>query len=475
MTEKYEMIVGLEVHVMLRTETKIFCSCPNLYGAEPNTLCCPVCMGLPGALPTLNRRAVELAIRAGLAANCSIAEHTALDRKNYFYPDLPKAYQISQYDRPLCYGGYINIDIGGERKRIGITRMHIEEDAGKLIHDRERGTLIDCNRCGAPLVEIVSEPDIRSAEEAKAYLKKLRSLMIYVGASDCRMNEGAMRCDVNISVRRKGSDALSERCEIKNINSFNFVAKAIEYEFRRQCELAEMGEEIKRQTRRFEASDGKTYPMRSKESAEDYRYFPEPDIPPFEVLSEEVARIARELPRLPDERADQYAREYSLGAYDSEIITSDMALADYFEASAANAAYPKILANILISEILGRVEQEDFFCPISPENLAEIVNMSGDGLINSSTVKRLIKRLWDAEGSARDIVEREGLAQIRDREALAELALGVIRGNEKLVADYKKGRTVASKAVVGKVMAATGGRADPELLTVIVEEILKSQ
>ncbi len=475
MTKKYEMTVGLEVHVELKTDTKIFCSCPTGYGAEPNTQCCPVCMGLPGALPTLNRRAVEYAIRAGIAANCSIAEYTRLDRKNYFYPDLPKAYQISQYDSPLCFDGHIDICVGGEKKRIGITRIHIEEDAGKLIHDRERGTLIDCNRCGVPLIEIVSEPDIRSAEEAKAYLKKLRSLMIYAGVSDCRMNEGALRCDVNISVKERDSERFGERCEIKNLNSFNFAAKAIEYEFRRQCELAERGETIKRETRRFEASDGKTYSMRSKESAEDYRYFPEPDIPPFSVLPDEIERIARELPRLPDQRAEQYSREYALGAYDCDIITSDMAMADYFEAAAKRTAYPKILANIMISEILGRVTQESFECPISPENLAELADMAGEGVINSSTVKKLIKRLWESDGSAREIVEREGLAQIRDRELLRELVLGVIMDNEKLVVDYKKGRTVAAKAVVGKTMSATGGRADPKILCELAEEILKSQ
>ncbi len=475
MTDRYEMIVGLEVHIELNTETKIFCGCPTAYGAEPNTQCCPVCMGLPGALPTLNRRAVELAIRAGLAVNCKIAELSRLDRKNYFYPDLPKAYQISQYDAPLCYDGYINIDVGGEKKRIGITRIHIEEDAGKLIHDAQRGTLIDCNRCGVPLIEIVSEPDIHSADEAKAYLKKLRSLMMYAGVSECRMNEGALRCDVNISVREKGSDKLGERCEIKNLNSFSFAARAIEYEFRRQVGLAERGEQIKRETRRFEASDGKTYPMRSKESAEDYRYFPEPDVPPFTVSSDTVKRIADELVRLPDQRAEAYTSAYSLSSYDCAVITSDMAMADYFEAASERTKHPKILANIIISEILGKVEQESFFCPITPENLAELVDLAGDRVINSSTVKKLIKRIWESNESPRDIVERENLVQISDRECLGGYVLDVIRADGRVVADYKKGRAAAAKSVVGRVMAATGGRADPELLSEIVQEILKSQ
>ncbi|MBO5416656.1 MAG: Asp-tRNA(Asn)/Glu-tRNA(Gln) amidotransferase subunit GatB [Clostridia bacterium] len=469
------MIVGLEVHVELKTETKIFCSCPTIFGAEPNTQCCPVCMGLPGALPTLNRRVVEYAIKAGLATNCRIARQTGLDRKNYFYPDLPKAYQISQYDRPLCYGGWLDIESGGEKKRIGITRIHIEEDAGKLIHDGERGTMIDCNRCGVPLIEIVSEPDIRSAQEAKLYLKKLRSLMLYAGVSDCKMNEGSLRCDVNISVRPVGSSELGERCEIKNLNSFAFAAKAIEYEFERQTALLERGERLTRETRRFDASSGKTYAMRSKESAEDYRYFPEPDLPPLTVSEETVARLANELPRLPDLRAEEYISKYSLSEYDSEIITSDMALADYFEAAVRTSAYPKLLANILISEILGRVEQEDFYCPISPENLAEIADMSGEGLINSSTAKKLIKRLWLSDEPPREVVMREELFQINDREALTEAILAVIRADARVVADYKSGRTVAAKSVVGRVMSATGGRANPALLGELTQEILKSQ
>ena len=475
MTEKYEMTVGLEVHVELNTDTKIFCSCRATYGAEPNTQCCPVCMGLPGALPTLNRRVVELAVRAGLATNCSIEKHTRLDRKNYFYPDLPKAYQISQHDRPLCYGGYISIDVGAEKKRIGIERIHIEEDAGKLIHDSERGTLIDHNRCGIPLIEIVSAPDISSAEEAKAYLKKLRSIMIYAGVSECRMNEGALRCDVNISVRERGADKLGQRCEIKNLNSFNFAARAIEYEFCRQAELLERGEIVPCQTRRFEVSDGKTYPMRDKESAEDYRYFPEPDVLPFEVTEADVSRIARDLPRMPDERARAYASEYGLRPYDCDIITSEVAMADYFERAAVLTKYPKILANIMISEILARCSQEGFCCPVSPENLAELSELSGDKTINSSTLKKLISRLWESDTSPREIVEREGLAQIRNREHLFSLALGVIKENARVVEDYKRGRTAAAKSVVGKVMAATGGRAEPELLSEIVEEILKNQ
>lgn len=288
MLKDYEMVIGLEVHVELKTKTKIFCSCPTDFGTAPNTQTCPVCLGLPGTLPVLNGKVVDYAVKAGLATNCTIARFSKQDRKNYFYPDLPKAYQISQYDLPLCEHGWLDIETVDGTKRIGITRIHIEEDAGKLMHDDEKGTMIDCNRCGVPLIEIVSEPDIRSAEEAKAYLQKLRAIILYTGVSDCKMNEGSLRCDVNLSVRKKGTEAFGTRTEMKNLNSFQFIVKAIEYEYRRQVEAIESGEKIVQETRRFDANTGKTYSMRTKENANDYRYFPDPDLPPIKLTEEKI-------------------------------------------------------------------------------------------------------------------------------------------------------------------------------------------
>ncbi|MEE1066805.1 MAG: Asp-tRNA(Asn)/Glu-tRNA(Gln) amidotransferase subunit GatB, partial [Acutalibacteraceae bacterium] len=306
MAKEYEMVIGLEVHVELKTKTKIFCNCETSFGAEPNSHTCPVCMGLPGTLPVLNDKVVEYAVKAGLATNCKIANFSKQDRKNYFYPDLPKAYQISQFDLPLCEHGYLDIETESGSKRIGITRIHIEEDAGKLVHDDIHGTMIDCNRCGVPLIEIVSEPDIRSAEEAKAYLQKLRAIILYTGISDCKMNEGSFRCDVNLSVREKGSKKFGTRTEMKNINSFQFVVKAIEYEYKRQIEAIENGEKIVQETRKFDADTGKTYSMRGKENANDYRYFPDPDLPPIELSDEKIEKIKTTIPELPDARKKKY-------------------------------------------------------------------------------------------------------------------------------------------------------------------------
>ena len=319
----YEMVIGLEVHVELKTATKIFCSCPTTFGAAPNTQCCPVCMGFPGTLPVLNKKVVEYAVKAGLATNCKIANYSKEDRKNYFYPDLPKAYQISQYDLPLCEHGWLDIETEAGSKRIGITRIHIEEDAGKLVHDDVHGTMIDCNRCGVPLIEIVSEPDIRSAEEAKAYLQKLRAIILYTGISDCKMEEGSLRCDVNLSVRKVGAEAFGTRTEMKNLNSFQFIVKAIEYEYKRQVDAIEAGETVVQETRRFDTATGKTNTMRTKEDADDYRYFPDPDLPPIEMSDERIAAFAAEIPELPDARKARYIEKYGLTPYDGEILTSD--------------------------------------------------------------------------------------------------------------------------------------------------------
>lgn len=473
MNKKYEMIVGLEVHVELSTSTKIFCSCSTRFGAAPNTQCCPVCMGLPGSLPVLNRRVVEYAVKAGLATNCKVSRYSGQDRKNYFYPDLPKAYQISQYASPLCRDGYLEIKTESGKRRIGIERIHIEEDAGKLIHD-ERGTLIDFNRCGVPLIEIVSRPDIRSAEEAKEYLRTLRTLMLYAGVSDCRMNEGSLRCDVNISLRQRGSEDFGVRCEIKNINSFSFVAKAIEYEFARQADMLERGEEILQETRRFDMSSGRTYPMRSKESADDYRYFPDPDLPQVEVSDEMIRDLLLEMPRLPAQRREGYISRYGIGEYESELLTSDKALADYFEAAAEQTEYRKTLANIIISELLRLARSEDFECGISPKSLAELATLAGSARINSSTAKKLLQRLWEKDFSPFEIVVAEELEQINDEELLRRYVTEAIEASPSSVQDYKRGKTAAAKAIVGRVMSATGGRANPAIASKLVEDMLNS-
>ncbi len=468
------MVIGLEVHVELKTKTKIFCSCPTDFGAAPNTQCCPVCMGLPGTLPVLNGKVVEYAVKAGLATNCTIAHRSKQDRKNYFYPDLPKAYQISQYDLPLCENGWLDIETSGGSKRIGITRIHIEEDAGKLVHDDVHGTMIDCNRCGVPLIEIVSEPDIRSAEEAKAYLQKLRAVILYTGISDCRMNEGSLRCDVNLSVRKAGTEEFGTRTEMKNLNSFTFIVKAIEYEYRRQVEALEAGEEIVQETRRFDPDSGKTFSMRTKENANDYRYFPDPDLPPIDISEERIAVLRADIPELPDTRKMKYMEQYGLSAYDSELLTSDMALADYFEVAAKETSYPKLLANMLISEVFRLVETETFSCPIPAPHLAAIATLLGNNTVNSSTAKKLIKILWENDCDPVAYVKEQGLTQIQDDTVLLPLIRAAIAENPKSLSDYRNGKLAAAKAIVGQVMAKTGGRANPVRLSELVEQEMKA-
>ena len=469
MVKEYEMVIGLEVHVELKTKTKIFCNCETSFGAEPNTHTCPVCMGLPGTLPVLNNKVVEYAVKAGLATNCKIANFSKQDRKNYFYPDLPKAYQISQFDLPLCEHGYLDIETESGSKRIGITRIHIEEDAGKLVHDDIHGTMIDCNRCGVPLIEIVSEPDIRSAEEAKAYLQKLRAIILYTGISDCKMNEGSFRCDVNLSVREKGTEKFGTRTEMKNINSFQFVVKAIEYEYKRQIEAIEDGEEIVQETRKFDADTGKTYSMRGKENANDYRYFPDPDLPPIELSDEKIEKIKNTIPELPDARKKKYMEKYGISAYISEKIISDMDMADYFEKVATLAKTPKVVANILVGEVARLNTAEMFYCPISAANMAKLSDLISDEIINTSTAKKLISRMWVDNSDPVLIVEKEELKQINDRQLLTEIAKEVIDKSQKLVSDYKAGKQQALKALMGQTMGKTAGKANP----VILEEIIK--
>lgn len=470
MIKDYEMVIGLEVHVELKTKTKIFCSCSTAYGAAPNTQICPVCMGLPGVLPVLNGKVVEYAVKAGLATNCTIAHYSKQDRKNYFYPDLPKAYQISQYDIPLCENGYITIETAEGSKRIGITRIHIEEDAGKLVHDDKYGTMIDCNRCGVPLIEIVSEPDIRSAEEANAYLEKLRGIILYTGISDCKKNEGAFRCDVNLSVRKKGQQEFGTRTEMKNINSFHYVVQAIEQEYRRQVEVLESGGKIVQETRKFDQETGKTYAMRTKENANDYRYFPDPDLPPIELTPQDIQKIQSRIGELPDTKKQRFMKDFGLSAYESDALLSDPDMARYYEEVVRHTTCCKIAANIFLTDIT-RMNKEEFICPVAPENMAKLATLFGEQVINSSTVKKLLKRMWESDFDPAAVVEQEGLAQINDREILSAVADEVIKMSEKLINEYRRGKEKAFEALMGNAMGRTGGKANPTVLA----QILKSK
>ena len=470
----YEMVCGLEVHVELATKTKIFCSCPTTFGAEPNTQCCPVCTGMPGTLPVLNKQVVDYAVKAGIATNCEIARYSKEDRKNYFYPDLPKAYQISQYDLPLCEHGWLEIETDNGPKKIGITRIHIEEDAGKLMHDDTHGTMIDCNRCGVPLIEIVSEPDIRTAEEAVAYVRKLRAIMLYTGVSDCRMNEGSLRCDVNLSVRKRGEEKFGTRTEMKNINSFVFIQKAIEYEYKRQVEAIEAGETIVQETRRYDSVSGKTFSMRKKEDANDYRYFPDPDLPPIILTDTVIKMLGDAVPELPDARKKKYVGEYGLSAHDAEQLIANKYIADYFESAAKLTAYPKLLENLMTGELFSLIGQDgdDVVIPIDGAHLASVATMSGDGTINSSTAKKLVKTLFENDADPVLIVKENDLAQISDPEILGKYVDEAIASDPKTVAAVKAGRTNAAKALMGKIMAKTGGKGNPVKINELLEAAL---
>ncbi len=471
----YEIVIGLEVHVELKTDSKIFCACSTAFGAPPNTQCCPVCMGLPGAMPTLNRRAVELAVIASLALQAEVSHVCRMDRKHYFYPDLPKAYQISQADYPISKNGSVEICTGDLCKTVHIERLHIEEDAGKLIHDGT-GTRVDCNRCGIPLIEIVSAPDLRSAEEASAYLRTLRGILAACGVSDCKMQEGALRCDVNLSLCKKGSDVLGVRTEIKNINSFAFVEKAIRYEAQRQSELLDRGGHVRRETRRFDAASGKTKLMRVKETEADYRFFPEPDLPPFVMEEAWIEQFKQAMPELPAARLVRFCEQYGISKQDAAVLTADLALAAYFEAAAKMTAYHKLLANMIQTDLLRlHCGAEEFLSPVSAERLATLCNLAGEGVINSSTAKKLLARLAEEDFDPAFAVRQEGLAQITDREALRALVLNIMQEKEKIVSDYLGGKRNALRALEGAAMAKIDGRAEPRLLELLLLEELEKR
>ena len=474
MIDGYEMVIGLEVHVELKTKTKIFCSCSTAFGAEPNTQCCPVCMGYPGTLPVLNKQVVHYAVLAGLATDCTIARYSKQDRKNYFYPDLPKAYQISQYDLPLCVNGHLTVETEAGEKRVGITRIHIEEDAGKLVHDPEKGTLIDCNRCGVPLIEIVSEPDIRTPQEAVAYLQKLKAVIAYTGVSDCRMQEGSLRCDVNLSIH-KPSEPFGTRTEMKNLNSFVSVQRAIEEEYRRQVEALRKGETIVQETRRFDQNTGKTSSMRRKENANDYRYFPDPDLAPI-VLSEEwIEQWRGELPQLPDARKAAYMADYGLTSYAAEQLVSSKYLADYFEAAAQGCGAVKTLGNLMISEVFRLMEGEDALIPIAPDHLARIAELAEKGIINSGAAKKTIAALWAHDEEPEDYVDRMRLRQISDETQLTAFVARALREHPDMIEGYRKGKLTLKKALMGAAMGLSGGMANPVLLQRLMDQALDGE
>ncbi len=479
---KYEAVIGLEVHTELQTKTKIFCSCRTSFGADPNTNVCPVCLGLPGVLPVLNKKVLEYAVRAGLALNCEISRFSKFDRKNYYYPDLPKNFQTSQFDLPICEHGYLDVEVEGEKRRIRITRAHMEEDAGKLVHHGTSITdsdysLVDYNRTGTPLLEIVSEPDMRSAKEAVAYMEKMRAILQYVGISDCRMEEGSLRCDANVSVRPVGQKELGTKTEIKNINSFKGVERAIEYEAMRQAELLEDGGKVVQETRTWDEKEGVTKSMRTKEEANDYRYFPEPDLVPFTVSDEYIENIRKSLPELPDARKERYMKEFGLSSEDAVFMTNDKATADYFEAAVYAGADPKACVNWLMGEFASQLSTDGIEiakAPVSAENLAALLKLISKGTISGKIAKKVFATMWKEGGNPEEIVKAQGLVQISDTAELSKLVDEVVGKNPKAVEDFKAGKKKAVGALVGQIMKATKGKANPRVINELLNKKLQS-
>jgi len=477
---RYEPVIGLEVHVQLLTESKIFCSCSTQFGAPPNSNVCPVCLGMPGALPVLNRKAVEFAILASMALNCRINETSIFARKNYFYPDLPKGYQISQYDKPLAEHGFIEIDINSAKKRIGITRLHLEEDAGKSLHEGFRDaatkTAIDLNRTGVPLAEIVSEPDMRSPEEAYQYLTRLKEIILYSGVSDCNMEEGSLRCDANISVRPRGQSEFGTKTEIKNVNSFRFIREALEHEIERHIGLIESGERIVQETRLFNAHEGRTYSMRSKEEAHDYRYFPEPDLLPLVIDEKWQSEIRAALPELPEARRQRMMKDYAITAGDAYTLTTTRALADQFESAARAAKNPKRVANLVQSELMGRLKAHSLELersPISMTGVAASADLVESGVISGKMLKDLYDLCFERNKDFPAVYEEEGRPeQSRDTSALETLADELIAANPKQVEQYRTGKKTMLGFFVGQIMKASKGQANPQLVNEVMTKKL---
>ena len=478
--EDYEVIMGLEVHSELSTKTKIFCSCPTTFGASPNTQTCPICMAMPGTLPVLNEKVVEYAVKAGLATNCEISRNSKNDRKNYFYPDLPKAYQISQFDKPLCEHGYVEIeDNEGNKKKIRLTRIHIEEDAGKLNHDEfGGGSLVDLNRAGVPLIEIVSEPDLRTTEEVEQYLKKLKSILEYIEVSDCKMQEGSFRADVNVSVRKKGDTKLGTRTEMKNMNSFRSITRAIEYEVDRQIDILEEGRKVEQETLRWDDVSGKTFSMRDKEDAQDYRYFPDPDLVAIKLSEEYINQIKENLPELPESRKERYLDQYKLSQKDARIITSSKYLSNLFEEAIAECNNPKAANNWIISDIsriLNEKEIEPSQIPFTGEQLGELIVLIEKGVISSSIGKKVLEELFKEPKSPEQIVKEKGWVQISDEGEIKKVVQKILENNPQSVADYKAGKEKALGFLVGQAMKETKGKANPKILNELFLEELKKE
>ncbi|PAD74365.1 MULTISPECIES: Asp-tRNA(Asn)/Glu-tRNA(Gln) amidotransferase subunit GatB [Paenibacillus] len=478
-TSKYETVIGLEVHVELHTNSKIFCGCSTSFGAPPNTHTCPICLGHPGVLPVLNRQAVEYAMKAAMALNCTIGDVSKFDRKNYFYPDSPKAYQISQYDQPIGLNGWIDIEVDGKTKRIGITRLHLEEDAGKLTHvDGGYASLVDFNRVGTPLIEIVSEPEISSPEEAKAYLEKMRAIMQYCEVSDVKMEEGSLRCDANISLRPWGQKEFGTKAELKNMNSFRGVQRGLEYEQYRQAEVLDEGGVIVQETRRWDEAQGKTFSMRGKEEAHDYRYFPDPDLVTVHISEEWKEAVRATIPELPDARKARYTSEYGLPEYDAGVITSSKVLADFFEDSLNYTKDAKAVANWIMGDLLGYLNSNNLELSdvkITGQGLGEMIGLIEKGTISSKIAKTVFKEMLESGKNPQQIVEEKGLVQISDEGAIKSIVEQVVANNPQSVEDYKAGKQKAIGFLVGQVMKESKGKANPALVNKLLVEVLNGE
>jgi aspartyl-tRNA(Asn)/glutamyl-tRNA(Gln) amidotransferase subunit B len=472
----YEAVIGLEVHAQLQTNTKIFCGCETAFGEEANTRTCPVCIGMPGVLPVLNRKAVEYVIKTGLATHCAISPSSRFARKNYFYPDLPKGYQISQYELPLCEKGRVEIVVDGAVKRIGITRIHLEEDAGKNLHQAGgSASLVDLNRAGTPLMEIVSEPDLRTPEEAVEYLKKLRAILRYIEVSDADMEKGNFRCDINVSLRPAGATAFGTRAEVKNVNSFKFVQKALEYEIKRQAQVLDEGGRVVQETRLFDSSKGVTFSMRSKEEAHDYRYFPEPDLVPVVTAKETIESIRAAIPELPDAKRERFVKDYGLPEYDADMLTQTRALAAYYEEAAKLSGQPKVISNWMMGELMRLLnadgkEIED--CPVHPERLAGLVRMISDGTISTKIAKTVFEAMYTSGKDAGTVVQEQGLTQVSDTGAIEQIIADVIKASPAQHADYRAGKEKLFGFFVGQVMKASKGKANPDLVNQLLKKKL---
>ena len=477
---KFEPVIGLEVHAQLLTDSKLFCGCSTKFGAEPNTQVDPICLGMPGVLPVLHRKAVEFAIKMALAVECEVKHKSVFARKNYFYPDLPKRYQISQYTEPLAEKGRLEIEVDGAKKTIGITRIHMEEDAGKLLHGEGAQdaafSFVDLNRTGVPLIEIVSEPDIRSADEAQAYLKALRDILVYLGICSGNMEEGSFRCDANISVRPVGTEKFGTRAELKNMNSFKFVKEAIDYEIRRQVDLIESGGKVIQETRLFDSAKGITASMRSKEEAHDYRYFPDPDLLPIIVTDELINQVRSTLPELPIARRERFVSEYGIPSYDAGVLTASRDLADYYEQAVKETGEPKLSSNWIMGELL-RLLNEDSRdvrdCPISPVGVADIIKMVKGGQISGKMAKEVFEEMYKTGKAAADIVKAKGLTQISDEGELAKIVEEIVKNNPDNVAKFKAGKTTVMGFFVGEIMKATKGKANPQVINKLLKEKLE--